>query len=505
MKKVLFFFLLLASRLFATGFFATQTGGGSANGTSGNPWSLATFNSLSSGYVGGDTIFFTGTITTCIEPGVSGSAGNQIIIDCSGASLTPAMSGNGAQAIHIRTDYVTYYGGGSFSGGSGNIKSFTTGGTITMPATISGSYPYNSCITCGQSGASQTGIIIDGFKFIGNGTDQLGNFISVSYILSLTLKNCYGTGGVDFVVGDVDESVLIQNNYWVTGTNTVSETDIIHCGDLKNFTIEGNYFKNIAPNDVVSRHNDVIQTYRSGSSGNHAPYGLIIRYNWLEVNSVGDGNSSILMLEQLTDNGATTGLTMYANICVGRVTTNSNNGDTLNSQISTMTARFYNNTIIDPNNVFGGGGGIRFLVGSGTNTLYAENNILADTGTSVAGVYFENSFTVGVLDYNAACNLASGTGGATFAGAHGSTSAANFTNVGSDDYSLASNSVHRNAGDSTIGSTYNQGLAVGCTFPNPSLASRGATWDRGAYQSGFQSAGAVGTGSFRLTGPFKLN
>jgi hypothetical protein len=70
-------------------------------------------------------------------------------------------------------------------------------------------------------------------------------------------------------------------------------------------------------------------------------------------------------------------------------------------------------------------------------------------------------------------------------GPHGSlTLDPSFTNFTGEDYSTQSSSPLVGAGDDTIGSAYDQGIAPGATWPNPKLVTRPAgAWDVGAFQS----------------------
>ena len=136
MKKIItltsvfiFCFSLLPALVHAAGntYYVTQNGNGAKNGQNlGNAWSVSDFNNSanwsatdnSSKIDPGDTIYFSGTITSQLLPKGNGSAGNQIILDgyqagncdplhsvCSSSAL---LSGNSA-GIWIRggVDYIT--------------------------------------------------------------------------------------------------------------------------------------------------------------------------------------------------------------------------------------------------------------------------------------------------------------------------------------------------------------------------------------------------------------
>lgn len=450
-RKFIFIYLLWTQPLLlsAATWYVTQSGAGNQTGTSvGNAWSVAEFNAQTSPK-GGDTVTFQGTLTTTITPGVSGTgnAGNRLMLDFSGATLNtanPRINVNGQSFLNIN--------GGTFGAGSSTLITFNN--TPSHDVTIA-NWTY-------------TGGTTDTAEFV------WANSVTNAVIENNTIDNI-GT----FVDGDqvLTHDLTIRNNYVRTSLNTTDQTDIIRIGDAYNVTIEGNKLIQQTQGATSVRHNDCIQTYMKGGSNAGNPYGWIIRYNWIELNvQGGSGDTSWLMLENMANHGTTAACKIYSNVFVGDATdTGSNNGTAPNSNDASAVFYFYNNTVIrkaGPDNT------IRFLA---PGTLYARNNIGYAT-SSGQGTYLNWTMTPGTggWDNNWFTNFSAAS---NYIGPHGGTNDPQLTDVTNNDFSLKSTSPLIAAGDATIGSEYNQGIAVGATWPNPTLGNR-ASWDIGAYVFG---------------------
>lgn len=475
MVKLAFFFALLSPALFATDYYVTQAGSGSANGTSGNPASVATFNAntMVGSPTGGDTVSFSGTITTTIVPPTSGTGNgsSRLILEFSGAVLntsSPRINGNGK-------DYITYDGGGSWSGGV-----YTPGCTI---GAVSGGllfFTFNSL--------TSNDVTISGFRATANASDALAGFIHGKNCYNLVVENNDISNYTNLYYADTtnNHDINFSGNRFLQSVELVSQNDIIQIGDAYNVTIEKNYFSLRSPGDPVTRHNDVLQCFISGSGTNGNPYGWIVRYNLIESDAIGgNGNTSWTILENMKDSGGTAALKMYGNIFLGVATTGSTNGVSITLPEVGANFYIYNNTFVPYENR--PGNTLKILGANGT--LWARNNIGYDSIEGV-GVYINWTMAEGGgasgWDYNFFYQWGTQTNAA---GPNGSSVADPlFTNVGTDDYSLQSGSPCRGTGDSTIGAEFNQGLAYGATWPNPDLATRTA-WDVGAYQYASGSAG----------------
>jgi hypothetical protein len=218
------------------------------------------------------------------------------------------------------------------------------------------------------------------------------------------------------------------------------------------------------------QHNDIIQTYTKGGSDAGSPTNWIVRYNWIEMQQTsGSGDNSWLMLESMSGDPA---LKVYGNVFVGSGT-DGNNG--LACTRNHGGAYYcYNNTFVrhhNPDNT------VRFM---DSGTLYAKNNVgIEDAG--ISGTFLDWTMTTGAWDYNFWYGFAASS---QYFGAHGSTSILPvFTNYLGNIFSLLPSSPLRGKGDRTIGAEYNQGIAAGSTWPNPTLVPR-SSWDIGAYESG---------------------
>lgn len=185
-------------------------------------------------------------------------------------------------------------------------------------------------------------------------------------------------------------------------------------------------------------------------------------------------------------------LKAYGNVFVGTGGPMSGgNGISIHSGTSAGdTYYFYNNTVYrhqQPNNA------IRLGEGDGPGTLYSRNNIAA-ADTNCNCQLLQWTFTAGAQwNRNFFYNFDGAT--STYSGPNGSTSTSPiFANTAGNNFALQPASPMINAGDATIGAEFNQGIAPGATWPNPSLVTRTAgAWDAGAYQSG--GSGSAGGGS----------
>jgi len=87
----LFVLLFPLSVFAANSYYVTQSGSGLANGALGNPWSIAAYNA-SSQPTGGDTVYFSGNITSTVTPATSGTGNGtlRLVLDFTSATLNTA-------------------------------------------------------------------------------------------------------------------------------------------------------------------------------------------------------------------------------------------------------------------------------------------------------------------------------------------------------------------------------------------------------------------------------
>ena len=434
----------------AATYYVTQSGAGSGNGTSlANAWSVAAFNA-SGVPTGGDTVNFSGTLTSSVIPGTNGTAAARLTLDFTGATL----SGSNPRIQINGNSYINLLGGTFGTASSGSL--IRANGQIYHDVKISG------WTFIGPAGAVVS--LLDG---------KYPQFVELS---NNYLDNC--TLGYSDTTNTHD--LLIKNNFIRGSNNTTDQTDIISFGDAYNVTIEGNKLIQQAPGATSGRHNDTIQTFESGATPHAPPYGWVIRYNWIEVNvPSGSGDTSMLMMELMGDHLGVPALKIYGNVFVGDPTDSASNNGICNDQNSSpYTVYFYNNTVIrksGPDNT------IRFL---SPGTLYARNNIGYATNTG-AGTYLAWTMTAGA-QWNRNFFFHFDQCSAATSGPNGSCSTdPRFVDYTNNNFSLQSGSTLVGAGDSSIGTEFNQGIAPGATWPNPTLVARpSGAWDIGAYQSG---------------------
>ncbi len=450
-------------------YFVTQSGAGSGNGSSlGNAASVATYvaNTMVGSPTAGDTVFFSGTISSSVVVATSGTGNgaSRLTLDFSGATLTTVQ-----KRINVNgKNYLNINGGGIWSNGS-----FTPAGIIGALDT----FDYTAIHF--NSGFSHD-VTIQGFNCTATSDTGYGSFVWGQYCYNLIVQGNNATSISSFYYTDDavhSHDLQFLNNYASTNHNVLYQSDVFQILDSYNVTIRGNKLINNAPNNTATRHNDVIQTGISGSGGAANPYNWDVSYNWIQLQQEGasDGNGSWMMMEAMTDSTGTA-LKVYGNVFVG-IAGHSDNGVSLGSSGGTTNFWLINNTLICPGQYPGN----TIVITGGTAHVF--NNIMYDALGTGTGQYYNQTGATGTPNRNWSQGCTGGSNLDQFAGANGSkTTAINFTNAGTSDYSLGGTSTLRNAGDNTVGATYDQGIAFGATWPNPTLASRAVTWDPGAYQ-----------------------
>jgi len=455
--RTLIFSLLLAitisAPMYATNYYVTQSGSGSKDGSSlANAWSLATYNS-SSQPSGGDTVFFSGTITSTVVPNTSGSSGKVLTLDFSSATVAPpAVSLNGR-------NYITMVGGA-----------------------VSGGQDGSAIVNCASASSN---ISLSGFTFTAPTSSGTNDFVVATrgcdnWTVSRNSMK-YVCHGVAFDGGPISNWDIADNLFVTNNTITNCQSDLLFLPDASHITIEGNKLIEQAPGQSSCCHNDAIQTFKSGASGAVNPSDFIIRYNWIERNvpAGGSGDNSWMEIENMTGQPA---MRIYSNVFVGNgPSIGGGNGISIHSGTSSSdTYFFYNNTIYrhqQPNNA------IRLGEGDGPGKVYWENNLAAQDAACNCQMT-QVAFSIAVADHNFFSSDWDGCS-SSFSGPHGSCSAvSSFVNSGSNEFSLQSGSQLVGAGDSNIGAEFNRGIAPGASWPNPELVTRSSGfWDVGAFQA----------------------
>lgn len=484
----------------ATEYFVTQTANNNAGGegtgaSAGASWSVAQYNA-STLPTGGDTVHFLGTITSTIAPNSSGTSSARLTLDLSGAAIN-GPGGTGDYITNNGQSYITYSGGGTWSNGV-----FTQGGSFGASSANSGPGT-NGPKLFNFSFASCHDITITGCFYKGGSTDCT-DFVYAQAIYNLTVDQNKVVNGCHLGLGCSTNThdLTFQNNFFQTSITTNTQTDVINWGDAYNVTIQGNVLINQAPNNQAlpsnnPRHNDVIQTFEKGGGSAGHPYNWVIRYNWICNNSQpgSDGSGSFMMMENMANNGSTAACYIYGNVFIDPSNTaNTNDGIVFDGNSSGTTVYFYNNTVI----AHAGPAAqvIAFDLGEPTNTVYAENNVGETDYSNSIGTFIKSTFG-DHWSHNFFCNWNTGSTDINrFSGVSGF-SVSKFSDpwfnnykgiAGSQlpadyDFGSRTGSRLRNAGDSTIGSSYNQGIAFGSSWPNPTLITRASgAWDVGAYQ-----------------------
>ncbi|MGZ3747470.1 MAG: hypothetical protein ACXWRE_08835, partial [Pseudobdellovibrionaceae bacterium] len=303
--------------------------------------------------------------------------------------------------------------------------------------------------------------------------------------------NFQGGDGIWIGQGNIasPSNITISNNFLRTTTEDLGlygQLDIISTEGSSYVTIENNYLEHRAGgNGGGSQHDDIIQTFESGSSGSHGPpSNWTIRYNKIVMNSPSSNDRSFTMIEALIGTNY-----IYGNVFLGLQGAGDANGISIGSTASS-TFHIYNNTIVakagTSNNTLSLGGG----------TFYVKNNIiytasgqtaLQDTSTSNTIVRSNN------LWFGSSIPSCSG-----FTGELCNYDPL-FTGYDNNEFSLQSNSPALNAGVN-LGSPFNFYIVANSSWPSAVLTQRSATgnWAIGAYDF------ASGTSTPSLQAPSNL-
>jgi hypothetical protein len=458
--SILIFFANVLSAL-AANYYVTQSGAGTHDGTSAaNAWSVSDFNGTTKP-TGGDTVSFTGNLSTGLNPSANGTFAARLLLDLKGATLN-------TQVTVSRKSYLT------LSGGTTNM----TSGTALRLDTAN----Y---------------LTIEGWTFNSSDINGWPTFAYSTYCTNLTFSDCTVKNCGYAFLGNGDDTVLISGCDVLSsqnGTNNIgNQTDLIHGGGWSNATIEKSKFVLRAPgsakggSDGSYRHNDVIQTFATGGSNGRSPSNWTIRYCWIQNDNVSppsDGNSSWLMIE--SQGGF---FKIYSNVFVcpdnaGGI----NNGVHMGSGKAGTEHVFYNNTVIKRN---APGAAISYNdankpAGTGNGTLACVNNIAYCPLTGSQQGSTANNLGAAPISNNFWYNFGNHPGNvpAIPPGPGGSgTADPRFKDFNNDDFALAANSPCIGAGNNGLGSEYNKGIAPGSTWPNPTIVTRTGAWDVGAYVS----------------------
>ncbi|MHA3774164.1 fibronectin type III domain-containing protein [Verrucomicrobiota bacterium sgz303538] len=440
--------LLGATGAQAASYYVTQSGSGSGNGSSpSNAWSVATFNS-STVPTGGDTVFFSGTISSSVRPNKSGTGNgtSRLTLDFKDATLTTANP-----RINI----------------SGKSYLNINGGTM-------GSTTSEQCINITGSNSN---ITVQDWKQTASETNT-GGFVSAYYCDNLVVANNNLTNTRNLIQGDsiMNHDITIANNYAKTSVNTTAQTDIVFLGDAYNVTIEGNKFVHRTEGNTTLRHNDIIQTYKKGGSNAGNPGGWVVRYNWFELDvRSGTGDTSWMMMAHMKNNNGKDAIKIYGNVFYGTPTDSASNNGVLVYLGDSPTVRFYNNTIIrknDPDNT------VRFI---DSGTYYAQNNVGGATA-GINGTFLVWSTTPGKVGNNWFYNFKATS---AHTGTNGGTTDPQFVDFTGNNFNLKATSPAIGKGDSAINlsAEYGKGVAPDATWPNPRLVQR-AAGDVGAFATG---------------------
>ena len=438
MKRMLnltsiFCFLLLSSLAYAGSntYYVTQNGNGAKNGQSlGNAWSASDFNNSanwsatdnSNKIDPGDTVYFSGTITTRLTPKGSGSAGNTIVLDgyqagdcdpidsvCSSSVL---LSGSSAGMTIINNDYLTVQDFRMTGGPNSNalilINSPSSSSTTADHVTIRRNYLYDANLGLLNStrSSSYTGsdyLTIENNKMVGYGkAANSSQGVNFYYNKNLVVRKNYLSGGPNPDASRCDSDNVIEvhsNNYALFEYN-----DISYAYQQAGIAIKE---PDPASQNIIFRfnkvhHNSIYTHYTDGESfgiavaahSNHIYiYGNYVYSNGNFGISAMRGTSYVYIWSNIVVNNGWAGIYTWTDSS-GGINWGSNNN-----------VYIYNNTIVnnatqrsETNST-----GIAFTESSGSNRV-VKNNILYNNRVNESTynqIYVASGSTSGVtLDSN---------------------------------------------------------------------------------------------------------
>ncbi|MGZ3771791.1 MAG: hypothetical protein ACXVCP_19250 [Bdellovibrio sp.] len=439
MKKLLLLLLTvggLSSNAFAAGsIYIAQTAQGINDGSNcANAHGASWFNNSNNWGTGanqitpGTTVFMCGTISTDLTFQGSGASGNYITLDGLGANYSGTISNGTPSEEHSwwRVQNVNYVDG---NGGKSPMAIF--GGS-------------NGVFTKNYADNFQEGI------WIAQGNTSL------------------------------PDNITISNNFLRTTTADLGlsgQLDIISTEGSTNVFIENNYLEHRAGgNGGGSQHDDIIQTFESGSTGSHGPpRNWTIRYNKIVMNSPSANDRSFTMIEALIGTNY-----IYGNVFLGIQGAEAANGMSIGSTPDSI-FYIYNNTFVAKasasNNTISLGGG----------TFYLKNNIIYTASGQTA--FQDTSTSNTIIRSN---NLWFGSDIPSCNGISGELCGYDplFTDYANNEFSLQAASPALNAG-LNLGTPFNFYVVANSVWPGATLAQRvtSGNWAIGAFDfSGVPSA-----------------
>ena len=271
-----------ATAFAATPVYLAQAAQGASNGTScANARPASWFNTSGNWGTGanqigpGVTVFLCGGISTNLTFQGSGTSGNYVVVDGTGATMSGSFSVPNRSWWKVQN--VTW-----------------AAGETSQLITISG----------GSNGV-----------FSGNYADD----VSGDPAVWLAQYN----GSV------LPSNITISNNFIRTTANNIGNTqlDILKTEGSRDVVIEGNYLEMRAGGSGSNAHDDVIQTYQKGGTSGGPPSNWTIRYNKIVMNSAASSDRSWTMLENLTGTNH-----IHGNVFLGLQGAGGANGLCVNTQ-----------------------------------------------------------------------------------------------------------------------------------------------------------------------------
>jgi hypothetical protein len=352
------------------------------------------------------------------------------------------------------------------SGTAGNYITVNgTGATYSGTFTVSDRSWWKIQNVSWASGKTSQLVIIKGGSngiFTGNTADNVSGDPAVWIAQGAALPN----------------NITISNNFIRTTTSDLGnvQLDIIKTEGSNNVIVEGNYLEMRAGGAGSNAHDDVIQTYESGSSSSKGgPSNWTVRYNKIVMNSSASADRSWTMFEHMSGTN-----NIYGNVFLGLNGAGGANGLNAHNDGSSAVFNIVNNT----------------FVSKGT----ASNNVLNLSGPGQANIRGNIIHTVnqtaltGDMNKTRDHNLWYGNNIPSCSGYTGELCKQDplFTDYTNNNFSLKSSSPAINAA-SNLGSPYNWNIAAGSTWPNPTLAQRPASgnWAMSAYEYNSNSSNSI--------------
>jgi hypothetical protein len=360
---------LLTLRLSAATYYVTQSGAGTADGsTLGNAASVTTLNSHTAS--AGDIISLNGTITSAITIGSSGSSGNPVTcLFATGAKISGSpFSGS---AITVTGNYVTVDGGTN-----GLIESLNNGTGLANQVDCTGVY-VNSASNCTVKNLTVSPLYI---RTGGTAdTNSFGNGVFAG-----------GSGNCNNLV--VDHCTFANMVQGAICSFRTGATNVTYSNNTVSFT---NWSLAIGDNNTTGNSLSGVRVF-GNTCTNWA--------NWEQTSNIFHHNGLFLFCDNST--GTITDIKIYGNTFGPGFGAQNTSAIYVNGGIGDL--YIYNNLFLPAANEGPANGLITLRAMYYNNTCYVADNVFVQPGSGSCGLWMQIDFSGVVMTVNSQNNIFTG-------------------------------------------------------------------------------------------------